>query len=120
MDKKTLVIGASEKPERYAYKAIRKLRSHGHSVLALSLKPGRVDDVEFFTEQIPLEGIDTVTLYVGPLNQGAYYDYVKSLRPKRVLFNPGTENPEFQKQLEEAGIEAVEACTLVLLSTAQY
>ncbi|MBN2628050.1 MAG: CoA-binding protein [Spirochaetales bacterium] len=120
MEKKTLVIGASEKPERYAYKAITALRSHGHPVKALSLKPGKVEDVEFITEQLPLEGIDTVTLYVGPQNQASYYDYVISLKPKRVLFNPGTENAEFQGMLREEGIDAVEACTLVLLSTSQF
>ncbi|MDC7223684.1 MAG: CoA-binding protein [Spirochaetales bacterium] len=120
MKKKTLVIGASTKPERYAYKAIRKLRSHGHPVCALSLKPGQVEDVEFTTEPSHFDDIDTVTLYVGPQNQPAYYDYVKSLKPKRVLFNPGTENPEFREMLETAGIEPVEACTLVLLSTDQY
>ena len=120
MKKHTLVIGASTRPERYAFKAIQKLRMNGYPVYALSLKPGKVDDVEFFTEQKPLEDVDTVTLYVGPQNQSAYYEYVKSLKPRRVLFNPGTENPEFQELLKEEGIEPVEACTLVLLSTGQY
>ncbi|MDC7218320.1 MAG: CoA-binding protein [Spirochaetales bacterium] len=120
MEKKTLVIGASEKPERYAFKAITKLRSHGHPVEALALKPGKVGDVEFITKQTPLDNIDTVTLYVGPRNQPAYYDYVKSLSPRRVLFNPGTENSEFRELLKNEGIEVMEACTLVLLSTNQY
>jgi uncharacterized protein len=120
MKKKTLVIGASEKSERYSFKAIEKLRSHDYPVSALALKPGRVGDVEFITEQEFYEDLDTVTLYVGPQNQSSYYDYIKLLKPRRVIFNPGTENPEFQEQLREAGIEPVEACTLVLLSTNQY
>lgn len=120
MEKSTLVIGASTKPERYAFKAITKLRDQGHPVFALSLKPGKVEDVEFTTERKSYPGLDTVTLYVGPAHQSDFYDYVLSLKPKRVIFNPGTENPEFQNLLKEAGIEAKEACTLVLLTTNQF
>lgn len=120
MNKTTLVIGASNKPERYAYKAIVRLREKGHKVYGLALKPGSVNDVDFMTEQTPLNDIDTVTLYVGPQHQEGYREYIMSLKPKRVLFNPGTENPSLQKTLQDKGINVMEACTLVLLSTGQY
>jgi predicted CoA-binding protein len=120
MNNPTLIIGASTNPERYAFKAITSLVQHGHTVYALGLKPGEVEGIEFTTEQIPYTDIDTVSLYVGPQNQPAYYDYIASLKPKRVVFNPGTENETFQSYLEQKGIEAVEACTLVMLNTCQY
>ncbi|MEL7585592.1 MAG: CoA-binding protein [Prolixibacteraceae bacterium] len=118
--KRTLVIGASEKPERYANKAIRRLREHGHEVIALAPRPGKVGDVTFETEQKDFQDIDTVTLYLGPLNQGSFIDYIIRLKPRRVIFNPGTENQAFEVQLKEAGIQPEEACTLVLLGTGQY
>lgn len=118
--KRTLVIGASEKPERYSFKAIRALRSHGHDVVALAPRPGKVEDVDFETEAKTFEGIDTVTLYVGPQNQQQYMEYVVKLKPRRVIFNPGTENDAFAEKLDEAGIRPETACTLVLLSTGQY
>lgn len=117
---KTLVIGASENPERYAYKAIQKLLAHGHEVKALALRKGEVNGVTFETEQVPYTDIDTVTMYVGPKNQPVYYDYIEALKPRRVIFNPGTENEEFEARLQQKGIEPLEACTLVLLSTNQF
>lgn len=118
--RKTLVIGASEQPERYSYKAIVSLLKHNHPVVAMANKPGKVDDVTFLTNKEKLEDIDTVTLYINNLVQKDYADYILSLHPKRVIFNPGTENPAFYETLKKAGIEATEACTLVLLSTDQY
>ncbi|MGD9555386.1 MAG: CoA-binding protein [Mangrovibacterium sp.] len=118
--KKTLVIGASENPERYSNKAIRKLRAHGHPVIALAPRSGKTEDVVFETEQKDFPGIDTVTLYVGPQNQDGIVDYVLRLRPRRVIFNPGTENPAFEEKLRSEGIIAEEACTLVLLGTGQF
>lgn len=118
--KKTLVIGASENPERYSYKAIKALRSYNHEVIALGLKSGAVDGITFHTEKEPFENIDTVTLYVGPKNQLEYYSYIIGLKPRRVIFNPGTENPEFIARLESAGIVPEIACTLVLLATGQF
>ncbi len=118
--KKTLVIGASENPERYSNKAIRALLAHNHEVLALGLKKGSVDGVSFHTEKEQFENIDTVTLYVGPQNQPEYYSYIIGLKPRRVIFNPGTENPEFIAKLKAAGIYPEIACTLVLLATGQY
>ena len=118
--KNTLLIGASENPERYAYKAIQALVKHGHPVKALGLKEGSIGFVKFDTKKLPYQNIDTVTLYVGPKNQPEYYEYVEQLKPRRVLFNPGTENPEFEERLKKNGIEVEEACTLVLLATGQY
>lgn len=120
--KKTLVIGASENPERYSYKAIQMLTQHKHSVEAISLKDGLVSGIKFKTgfPNFEKEEIDTVTLYVGPKNQYPYYDYIISLKPRRVIFNPGTENPELFALLRENGIDFEIACTLVLLSTGAY
>ena len=118
--KKTLVLGASEKPERYSNKAIKMLRSHQHPVLAIGNKEGQVLDVHFNKDLIQDSEIDTVTLYLSPKNQKNYYDYILDLNPKRVIFNPGTENDELENLLEKKGIDTIEACTLVMLSTGQY
>lgn len=119
--KTTLVIGASENPTRYAYLAIRRLRAHQNPVKAVGLKKGKVDDVEIQTGHPVFSDIETVTLYVGPKNQQEeLQDYIISLKPRRVIFNPGTENYAFEKKLDQHNIEPVEACTLVLLSTNQY
>jgi len=120
MNKPTLVLGASIKPERYSNIAINRLRDNGHQVKAFGLKPGIVSDISIDTELIAYEDIETVTMYINPIRQEPYYDYIVSLNPKRVIFNPGTENPEFYKLLEENGIETEVACTLVLLATNQY
>ena len=117
---KTLVIGASTNPMRYSFLAINKLLSYKHEVVAFGLKKGYVNEVEIQTEQIPFEDIDTVTLYLNPTNQLPYYDYILSLKPKRVIFNPGTENPELVEILKNHQIKAEIACTLVLLSTNQF
>lgn len=117
---KTLVIGASENTERYSNRAIKSLLRYGHEVKALGIRKGTVDGVEIDTEKILYPDIHTITLYVGKYNQPPYYDYIESLHPKRVIFNPGTENPEFESRLREKGIEAEEACTLIMLSTGQY
>lgn len=118
--KKTLVIGASTNPERYSYLAINSLKKHGHEVVAIGLKEGDVNGVKIQTGQPPFEWIDTVTLYVNISHQEAYYDYVLGLHPRRIIFNPGTENFDFEERATEAGIEALEACTLVMLSTGQF
>lgn len=120
MKKKTLVIGASLKPSRYSYSAINKLVNHKHPVVAIGLRKGEVAGVQIETEKLDFEDVDTVTLYLGPQLQPEYYDYVISLSPKRVIFNPGTENPEFVSLLEQNGIATDYACTLVLLGTNQY
>ncbi|MEP7264449.1 MAG: CoA-binding protein [Bacteroidota bacterium] len=116
----TLVIGASENPQRYSYLAVKRLLKYQHAVNAIGLKTGRIDSVTIDTGFPDYKNIHTITLYINPSRQPAYYDYILSLHPKRVIFNPGTENPEFEILLVKNNIEAVEACTLVMLSTNQY
>lgn len=118
--KKTLVLGASENPGRYSYLAIKRLLAHGHEVVAIGNRKGKVDEVDILIEQVPLEDIHTVTLYLNPTNQKPYYDYIRSLKPKRIIFNPGTENEELERKLAQTGTNTLEACTLVMLSTGQY
>lgn len=120
MSKKTLVLGASTNPGRYANIAINRLVRAQVPTVALGLRKGEVAGVNIETEKVPFEDVHTVTLYLGPARQEEYYDYIISLDPERVIFNPGTENPEFFKLLEEKGIEIDVACTLILLSTQQY
>ena len=112
--KKTLVIGASLNPLRYSYKAIHKLVDKGHPVLAIGLRIGEVAGVEIIKNNKSFENINTISLYLNPQRQVAFYDYIVLLKPKRVLFNPGTENPEFYTILKENNIEFEEACTLVV------
>lgn len=118
--KKTLVLGASLKPSRYSNLAINRLINNDHPVEAIGLRKGEVAGVSISTEKEEFDSIDTVTLYLNPKRQEKYYDYIVSLKPKRVIFNPGTENPEFYKILKENNIEFEVACTLVLLGTNQY
>ncbi len=120
MSKKTIVIGASENEDRYSNKAIRSLRKHSHEVIGFGLKEGKVLDVEIRKELKVVEDVDTVSLYVGPDHQESWKQFILDLKPKRVIFNPGTENPVFEKQLSDNGIETTEACTLVLLSINAY
>ncbi len=120
MNKKTLVLGASLKPSRYSNYAIQKLASQNIETVALGLKKGVVVGVTIQTELLSFENLHTVTLYLNPKNQTMYYDYIVSLKPKRVIFNPGTENPEFYEILKENNIPFEVACSLVLLSTNQY
>ena len=120
MSKKTLVIGASLNPSRYSYFAVQKLKEQGHDVVALGKRKGEIAGVQVETEQLPYNDLHTVTLYINANNQKPLYDYILSLKPKRVIFNPGTENAEFYKVLNENGISFETACTLVLLSTNQY
>jgi uncharacterized protein len=119
-NKKTLVLGASNKPDRYAYKAITMLAEKGHSVIAIGQNSGEVAGVTIRTKNIPLSGINTVSLYLNPIRQREYYNYIIENNPKRVIFNPGTENPEFFQLLDLNKIKTEIACTLVLLATNQY
>ncbi len=120
MKKKTLVLGASLNPGRYSNLAINRLVTYGHEVEAVGLKKGVVAGVDITNEKEEFQNINTVTLYLNAKRQEEYYDYVVSLKPKRVIFNPGTENPEFYNILQKNNIEVEVACTLVLLSTNQY
>jgi predicted CoA-binding protein len=119
-NKKTLVIGASTKPERFSNKAIQLLREYGHEVVALAKRAGQVDGVPIQTEFPAAEDIHTVTMYLGAKRQLEYYEQLINLKPERVIFNPGAENPELKEKLESAGIETVENCTLVMLRTNQF
>jgi hypothetical protein len=119
-NKKTLVLGASTKPARYSFMAIEKLVEKGHSVLAIGQNAGEVSGIKIQTKAIPLKNIDTVTLYLNPSRQRDYYNYIVEAQPKRVVFNPGTENPEFYQLLKLNDIKVEVACTLVMLATNQY
>jgi len=117
---KTLIIGASEKPDRYANRAAYSLVQHGHPIEQIGMKEGSVAGNPIRRGLPELTGVETVTLYVAPKNQPPYYEYIKTLGPRRVIFNPGTENPDFAAELQKVGIEPVEACTLVMLSIGTY
>ena len=117
---KTLVVGASINPERYAYKAIHLLVKHEIEVVPMGVKPGFVANLLIVSPLIVQINIHTITLYLGASKQEPYYDFILKINPKRVLFNPGTENPKLAKLLNEKGILWENACTLVLLSTNQY
>ena len=118
--KKTLIIGASSNPERYSYLAAERLLAHGHEIELIGKRPDVVFGKIIDTEKIAFNDIDTVTLYLSEKFQHEYYDYIITMKPSRVIFNPGTENPEFEELLKENHIDPVENCTLVLLSTGQY
>jgi uncharacterized protein len=118
--KKTLVMGASTDPGRYAYKAIKMLQRYGHPVVALGKKEEDLDGLRIEKEHVQFEDVDTITLYLNPMNQRQYYDYITVLQPKRVIFNPGTENPELYTLLRNKGIGIEIGCTLVMLSVNQY
>lgn len=117
---KTLVIGASTNPERTAYTAIHRLVAANEKVEAVGLKAGEVAGIKIQTGHPAIQDVDTVTMYVGAKGQLSLYDYILSLKPKRIIFNPGAENEEFAEMCRKNGIEVVEACTLVMLSLGQY
>lgn len=120
MKNKTLVIGASEDTSRYSNMAVKRLLGKGQDVVAIGKKTGNISGVDIMIEKAQTDDIDTVTLYINPMHQKPYYDYILSLNPRRIIFNPGTENEELETLAEERGIKAIEACTLVMLSTGQY
>ena len=120
MNKPTLVIGASEKEERYSNMAVKLLTSYQHQVYAIGNKQGIIGNVPIQTGKPDLKNVDTVTLYLNEKLQKEHYDYILSLQPKRIIFNPGTENDELIALAEEHHINAIVACTLVLLKTGQY
>jgi predicted CoA-binding protein len=119
-NKKTLILGASSNTSRYAYLAANRLVEHGHSIINVGIKTGQVAGAPIEKPEIIHNDIDTITLYVGPQNQPSLYDYIINTHPKRIIFNPGTENAELRKMANEKGIKTEYACTLVLLSIGQY
>ena len=120
MNKKTVVLGASPNPNRYSYLAVNRLTAHKHPVVAIGKRPGNINGLEIITDHPHIENVDTITLYLNAQNQKQYYDYILSLHPKRIIFNPGAENDELSNLAVKNNIQPTEACTLVLLSTNQY
>jgi len=120
--KKTVIIGATPNPSRYAYLAASMLSQYKHEIVPVGIKRGEVfgKEIKDITKRPDIQNVDTVTLYIGPQHQPEWYNYILSLKPKRIIFNPGTENEEFEKLAEDTGIEALEACTLVMLRTNQF
>lgn len=120
MEATTLVVGASTNPSRYSHIATNMLVEHQHNVVALGLREGMIGDIAITIDKSLIEKIDTVTLYIGPKHQGDYIDFLVELNPRRVIFNPGTENSAVEDLLQKQGISVVRACTLVMLRTGQY
>ena len=120
--KKTVIIGATTNPGRYAYLAARMLKEYNHEIVPVGIKEGAVFGTPILNifEKPAVSDVDTITLYIGPKHQPEHYDYLLGLKPKRIIFNPGTENEEFINRAEAQGVEALEACTLVLLRSHQY
>lgn len=117
---KTLILGATPNPERFAYLAANKLVKHGYPIVNVGIKTGELAGEQILSGTPDLEDIDTVTLYVGAKRQPPYYDWLLGLKPRRIIFNPGTENPELANLARQQGIETLPACTLVMLGTGQY
>jgi predicted CoA-binding protein len=115
-----VVLGASPNPERFSYKAVKLLTRHHYPVVAIGKREGFIDNIPIVTGQPPLDNVHTVTMYLAPYHQGEIFDYVLSLRPKRVIFNPGTESPEFEEWLQSYDIRIVRDCTLVMLATGRF
>ncbi len=122
VSKRTVIIGATDNPARYSFLATSKLISHGHEAIPLGIRTGTIAGtrIENLTEKPALGNVDTVTLYLNPTNQKQWEAYILSLQPKRIIFNPGTENQEFEERANSEGIETLRACTLVMLSIGNY
>lgn len=120
LGQKTVVLGASTNPERTSFLATQRLIKQGIETVPVGIREGAISGVAIQQGTPAIEAVDTVTLYLNPTRQKAYYDYILGLKPKRIIFNPGTENYEFAQQARAAGIEAQNACTLVLLPTQTY
>lgn len=120
--KKTVIIGATTDSSRYAYLAAGMLTSYHHEIVPVGIKKGEVYGKQILDifERPAIADVDTVTLYIGPQRQPEHYDYILSLKPKRIIFNPGTENDELETKASAEGIEVLEACTLVMLRSNQY
>jgi uncharacterized protein len=120
MDKPTVVVGASPKPDRYSNKAVRCLQNYKHTVYPVGIHKGDINGAVIELEKPAYQNIHTVTLYVAPAHQDYWIPYILSLKPKRIIFNPGTENPAFFTEATQQGIHCLEACTLVMLSIGSY
>lgn len=113
--KKTLVLGASPNPSRFSYQCIESLAEHHIPVVAVGLREGLAGNTPIQRGMPAVIGIHTVTMYIGAKNQTGYYQYILALKPQRVIFNPGSENPEFAENLRKEGISVVHSCTLMML-----
>ncbi len=122
MSKKTVIVGATTNTGRYAYLAAEMLAQYKHEIVPIGIKTGDVfgNKILDIRQKPVIENVDTVTLYIGPQHQPEWYNYIFSLKPKRIIFNPGTENRIFEQLAEEQGIEVLQACTLVMLRTGQF
>jgi predicted CoA-binding protein len=122
MGKKTVIVGATTNQSRYAFLAAQMLTEYGHEIVPLGIRRGEIfgEDIKDIRSKPKIDGVDTITLYISPVHQPEWYDYLLGLNPKRIIFNPGTENEEFEKLAEDKNIEATEACTLVLLRSKQF
>lgn len=120
--KKTVIIGATPNPTRYAYTAAHLLAEYQHPIVPVGIKSGTVAEQKILDLRTrpAIADVDTVTLYIGPRHQPEWYDYILDLRPRRIVFNPGTENRELYQRATQQGIEATEACTLVMLRAGTY
>ncbi|MCB0501163.1 MAG: CoA-binding protein [Bacteroidetes bacterium] len=118
--KRTVVFAASLKSDRYSNLAVVRLKENGYEAIPVGFRAGQIEDIDVITNLEPIENVHTVTLYINPRRQVEYYDYIFSLHPKRIIFNPGTENLELQKMAEARGIQTQIACTLVLLNLGRY
>ncbi|MFA8433666.1 MAG: CoA-binding protein [Marinifilaceae bacterium] len=118
--KKTVVLGASPNEERYSNMCVKLLQKNNHPVIPVGIKEGKIDEVEIIKGKPAEKGVHTVAVYLAPENQESYYDYVIGLNPERIIFTPGSENPEFQTKARAYGIETMDACPLVMMNTGQY
>ena len=118
----TLIVGASNNPERYAFKAAQFLNRAGRPFIPISIKTGKVlgEDILDLNTRPIVKGIHTISMYLGRDKQEEWQSYLLSLEPKRIIFNPGAENATFSKKAESLGIETINACTLVMINTGQY
>jgi len=115
-----VVLGASANPERYSFRAVTRLVRNNYNVVAIGKKKGMIGDIPILTEQLPIKDVHSVLMYVAPYHQGEIFDYVLSLRPQRVIFNPGTESPEFEELLESYNIKVVHDCSLVMMAMGRF
>ncbi|NUQ24108.1 MAG: CoA-binding protein [Saprospiraceae bacterium] len=118
--KRTIVLGATPNPQRFAFLAVQRLKSYGHEVFPVGIRRGQVAGIDILNDFPVIDQVDTVTLYLNPDHQRPYYDYILGLNPTRIIFNPGTENPELMRMAQDRGIEVEVACTLVMLSLGVY
>ncbi|MEQ1553720.1 MAG: CoA-binding protein [Ferruginibacter sp.] len=120
MQRKIIVLGASENVDRYSNMAVKKLAAKKYNIIAVGNKIGKIENIKIVEELLPTHGVDTITLYLNAQNQKKYYRNIIAINPLRIIFNPGAENVELEELAYKNGIKTLHACTLVLLSTNQF